>query len=87
MKVFSYFHDRKTTRYTTYYSVVLTVVIATVIYSTVEEVALGPIQKIATFNEGFFSLYMLSRSEQVEKSFMSHLCKVKAVVKSVPPSA
>jgi hypothetical protein len=73
MKFMSSFHNRKTKRYVTYYTVVLVAVVGTVVYTTITQIHQSPLQSIATFFEGFFSLFMLGRSELVEKSFLSHL--------------
>jgi hypothetical protein len=82
MKLMSSIHNRKTKRYVTYYTLVLVVVVGTVVYTTITQVHQSPLQSIGTFFEGFFSLFMLSRSEIVEKSFVSHLSHARTFMRT-----
>lgn len=75
------FHDPKTKKYTLYYSIVLVIVTATVLFTTLEYIHQTIIQGIATFFEGFFSLFMLTRNEKVGKAFLFHLARIKEILK------
>ena len=75
------FHDPKTKRYTLYYSIVLVIVTATVLFTTLEYIHQTIIQGIATFFEGFFSLFMLIRNEKVGKAFLFYLSRIRDISK------
>ncbi len=81
MKLFSSIHNPKSKRYAIYYSIVLVGVSATILVTTLQYIHQGPLQNIMTFFEGFFSLFMLSRNEQVGKAFLSHLSSIKGIIK------
>ena len=75
------FHNPKAKRYTLYYSIVLVVVTVTVLFTTLEYIHQTIIQGIATFFEGFFSLFMLARNEKVGKAFLFHLVRIRDISK------
>jgi hypothetical protein len=81
VKFLSLFHDPKTKKYAIYYSIVLVIVTATVFFTTLEYIHQTTIQSIATFFEGFFSLFMLARNDKVGKAFLSHLTRIKNILK------
>ena len=83
MKFLSLFHDPKTQKYTLYYSIVLIIVTATVLFTTLEYIHQTIIQGIATFFEGFFSLFMLARNDKVGKAFLFHLTQIKNISKQL----
>ncbi len=70
------FHSTQTKRYTLYYSIILVIATTTVLFTTLEYIHQTAIQGIATFFEGFFSLFMLVRHEKVGKAFLSRLSQV-----------
>jgi len=81
MKVFSSMHNPKTKRYTTYYLLVLiTVTISVAITTLYQQAHLGLLQNIMLYFEGFFALFMLSRSDFVSKNFMSHLSNARGFI-------
>jgi len=82
MKFFFAMHNPKTKRYPIYYSIVLVAVSGTVVFTTLQYIHQNPLQGIMTFFEGFFSLVMLSRNEEVGRAFLSHLSNILTFLKS-----
>jgi len=82
MKFFFSMHNPKAKRYAIYYSVVLVAVTGTVVFTTLQYIHQNVIQGVMTFFEGFFSLFMLIRNEEVGKAFLSHLSSIRSFIKS-----
>lgn len=80
--LFSATHDPKNKKYTIYHSGVLIIVTGVVIFMTLQFIHQNLLQGSATFFEGFFSLFMLSRNEEVGKAFLSHLSDITSLIKS-----
>ena len=81
MKFFSTWHDPKTKRYIPYYSAVLIAAMAVVILTLFQVIHQSPLQIMATFFEGFFSLFMLARNEKVGNAFLTHISYMRLVTK------
>lgn len=75
-------HNPKAKRYAVYYSIVLVVVSGTVVFTTLQYVHQNILQGVMTFFEGFFSLFMLIRNDEVGKAFLSHLSSMRSFIKS-----
>lgn len=78
-------HNPKAKRYAIYYSVVLVIVTGTVVFTTLQYVHQNVLQGVMTFFEGFFSLFMLVRNEEVGKAFLVHLSGIRSFIKSRLP--
>lgn len=81
IKIFSSMHDPKNKRYTIYHSSVLTIVTGVVIFMTLQIIHQNVLQGASTFFEGFFTLFMLSRNEEVGKALLSHLSDIAAFIR------
>lgn len=81
IKIFSSMHDPKNKRYTIYHSSVLTIVTGVVIFMTLQIIHQNILQGASTFFEGFFTLFMLSRNEEVGKALLSHLSDIAAFIR------
>lgn len=79
MKFLSSFHNPKTRWYSTYYTGVLVVVTIVVALTTFQIIHQNILQNSMTFFEGFFSLFMLVRNEQVGNAFLRHVTCVKSL--------
>ncbi|MDE1844440.1 MAG: hypothetical protein KGI10_03835 [Thaumarchaeota archaeon] len=87
MKVFSSFHNPSTKKYIIYYSVVLVIISVTIFFTTLQTIHQNPLSSIMTFFEGFFSLFMLSRNKQVGNALVSHMSKLKGIIRLSLPSS
>ena len=81
IKIFSSMHDPKNKGYTIYHSSVLTIVTGVVIFMTLQIIHQNVLQGASTFFEGFFTLFMLSRNEEVGKALLSHLSDIVAFIR------
>ena len=79
MRLFSYFHNPRSKRYPVYYSVVLIIVCITIICINLGVIHLTIFENAAVYFEGFFSLFMLARNDQVGNAFLRHL-RIRQVV-------
>ena len=76
MKLFSSLHDPKKGRYATIYTVILVVVMTTITLLVIGIFKVSPIKGTMLFFEGFVSLFMLTRHEQVSRSFSNHISQI-----------
>ena len=79
MKLFSSLHNPKSRRYVIYYSSVLVVIFTTGILRSVGIIYLTPMEFASLHFEGFMSMFMLVRNEQVGNAFLLHLSKLRVV--------
>jgi hypothetical protein len=79
MKIFSSFHNPKTRWYGTYYASILVIVTITEILTMFQIIHQNILQNALIFFEGFFSLFMLVRNEQVGNAFLRHVKYVKSL--------
>lgn len=79
MKFFSSFHNPKTRWYSTYYASILVIVTITEILTMFQIIHQNILQNGLIFFEGFFSLFMLVRNEQVGNAFLRHVKYVKSL--------
>ena len=79
MKLFSSLHNPKSRRYVIYYSSVLVVIFATGILRSIGIIYLTPMEFASLHFEGFMSMFMLVRNEQVGNAFLLHLSKLRIV--------
>jgi hypothetical protein len=80
MKLFSSFHNPKTRWYSTYYASTLIIVVITEVLTMFQVMHQNILQNALIFFEGFFSLFMLVRNEQVGSAFLIHVKYVKSLV-------
>jgi hypothetical protein len=85
MKLLTSFHNPLTKKYVIYYSLVLTIVSTVIFFTSLQIIHQNPLSNAMTFFEGFFSMYMLSRSEIVGRAFMTHLFRIKSSIKQLFP--
>ena len=81
MKLLTSFHNPVTKKYVVYYSLVLTIVSTTVLFTTLQVIHQNPLSNAMTLFEGFFSLFMLSRSKIVGGALLTHISKIKLGLK------
>jgi hypothetical protein len=81
MRLLSSFHNPVTKKYAIYYSLVLTIVSTTIFFTTLQIIHQNPLSNAMTFFEGFFSLFMLSRSKIVGGALLAHISKIKLGLK------
>ena len=79
MKLFSSLHNPKSRRYVIYYSTVLVVIFVTGILRSVGIIYLTPMEFASLHFEGFMSMFMLVRNEQVGNAFLLHLSKLRII--------
>lgn len=70
-------HNPKNHRYAPYYFAVLLVVTIAVAIININVVNLSPVGKGSLIFEGYFSLFMLVRNEEIGKAFLFHISSLK----------
>ena len=65
--------NTKSPKYATYYSIILIIASIVVTLSSLRLINLSFIEGIGLFFEGFFSLFMLARHEEVGKGLLTNL--------------
>ena len=83
MKLLSSWHNPKSHRYVIYYSTILVIVFTTGILRTAGIIYMSPIEFAGLNFEGFMSLFMLVRNENVGNAFLLHLSKLR-IVRGIP---
>ena len=73
MKLFSSLHNPASKRYAIYYSTIIIIVCGTVGAMHLDVVNLSVFETAAIYFEGFFSLFMLIRNNQIGNAFLQHL--------------
>ena len=76
MKLFSSLHDVKNKKYAMYYSGVLVIIVTIGVVLYFDLFRMSILERSMMYFEGFFSLFMLARHEEVGKAFLLHLAKL-----------
>ena len=79
MRFLPSFHNPETKWYSTYYTIVLVAVTGVVILNIFQIMHQNILQNLATFFEGYFSLFMLIRNEKVGSGFLKHITCIKSI--------
>lgn len=79
MKLLSSLVNPKDNRYVIYYSALLVAVITTIILKGIGIIHLPTLDIIILHFEGFMSMFMLARNEEVGNSFVIHLSKLQVL--------
>ena len=79
MKLLSSLVNPKNTRYVIYYSILLVAVLTTVILKSIGIIQLPALEITILHFEGFMSMFMLVRNEEVGNAFVIHLSKLQVL--------
>ena len=79
MKLLSSLVNPKNTRYVIFYSALLVGILATVLLKSSGMIQLATLQVTMLHFEGFTSLFMLVRNEEVGNAFVTHISKLQVL--------